>query len=189
MQWNTDPTTKRIDCAAADLIDELCAQPLPAPCRRTGQQLWDWLTKRYPVESLPEEHPAYAQTALSTLELYCPEDVSYLPPVPEQRAEAALHSAPDLQLRCVQLRPEGSALPLYEEQEREFRRRVGDTGLPWKRQPILVCLELTHGYRLVIGSQTLSDELTVAHGITQGDLDDRSPELLASLRARHALSL
>lgn len=188
MQWNTDPTTKRIDCAAADLIDELCAQPLPAPCRRTGQQLWDWLTKQYPVEPLPPEHPAYAQTALSTLELYCPDEASYLPSALEQRAEAALLRAPDLQLRCVRLCQKGTALPLYEEQEREWNRRTASSGLPWTPQPIVICLELIHSYRLVIGSQTLADELTVAHSISQEDLDDRSPELLAYLRARHALA-
>ncbi len=189
MEWNTDLTTQRIDGAAADLIDMLCAQPLPAPCRRTGEELWNWLSQQYPLEPLPAEHPAYARTALSVLETCCPDDAEYLPDDPEERPNAALHYAPQLSLRCVQIRQAGTALRLYDEQRRQWEHRATHYGLPWTPQPILVCLELTHDYRLVTGSQILSDELTVAYGITQEDLDHRSPELLAYLRARHALSL
>ena len=50
MQWNTDLTTQRIDCGAADLIDHLYQNHCPAPCRRSAEEVWDWLTGTYPVE-------------------------------------------------------------------------------------------------------------------------------------------
>ncbi|MGN1014347.1 MAG: hypothetical protein ACI4PM_03200 [Butyricicoccus sp.] len=187
MQWNTDLTTQRIDCAAADLIDRLYAEQLPSPCLHTQQEVWDWLCQTYPVQLLPPEHILYARTALAILDTCFPEDAEYLPDDPDERLEAARSHLTRLQIRCGQLKQEGAALPLYDEQRKAFEQRAARFGLVWKPQPITVCMGLTSQYRLASGSQTLSDQLTVVRGVSQEDLDDRSAELLAYLRARHAL--
>ena len=187
MQWNTDLTTQRIDCAAADLIDHLYEEQLPSACLCPQQEVWDWLCQAYPVQTLPPEHILYARTALAVLDTLFPEEAEYLPDDPDERLEAARSHLSRLQVRCAQLPQEGAALALYEEQRREFEQRAARFGLVWNPQPITVCMELTSGYCLATGSPTLSDELIVARGVSQEDLDDRSAELLAYLRAKHAL--
>ena len=87
MQWNTDLTTQRIDCAAADLIDHLYQEHCPAPCRRSPQEVWDWLNASYPLEEFPPSHEIYARTALSVLEQFRPEEADYLPPDWEEKLD------------------------------------------------------------------------------------------------------
>ncbi|MDO5547328.1 MAG: hypothetical protein Q4F79_02450 [Eubacteriales bacterium] len=187
MQWNTDLTTQRIDCAAADLIDHLYEAHCPSPCRRSAQEVWDWLHDTYPAEDFPASDPIYARTALSVLELYRPDDAEYLPVDLEERLAAVSMYNRSLQLRCAQITDTAGAAALFAEQKEQFLARTAGYPLTWRPRPIVVCMELTTGYRLVTGSQLLSDELTVRYGVTQEDIDGRSEELLAYLRARHAL--
>lgn len=189
MQWNTDLTTQRIDCSAADLIDHLYQHHCPVPCRRSAQEVWDWLTKAYPIEELPSSHEIYARTALSVLEQYRPEDAEYLPPDWEDRLDAVSMYYPSLRLHCAQIADTERTASLFAEQESQFRARTAGSPLTWRPRPIVVCMELTTGYRLVTGSQRLEDELTVRYGVTEEDIQDRSEALLRFLRAQHALGL
>lgn len=187
MQWNTDLTTQRIDCAAADLIDHLVDAHCPSPCRKSAQEVWNWLVGTYPIEEFPASDAIYARTALSVLELYRPEDAEYLPIDLDERLEAVSMYYPSLQLRCAQIADTQGAAPLFAEQKEQFLARTAGYPLTWRPRPIVVCMELTTGYRLVTGSQLLSDQLTVYYGVTQEDISSRSEELLAYLRAWHAL--
>lgn len=189
MQWNTDLTTQRIDCGAADLIDHLYQNHCPAPCRRSAEEVWDWLTGTYPVEEFPPSHELFARTALAVLEQFRPEDAEYLPSVWEDRLEAVSMYYPSLRLRCAQISDTEKAAPLFAEQEKQFRARAAGSPLTWHPRPIVICMELTTGYRLVTGSQRLEDELTVRYGVTDADILDRSEDLLRFLRAQHALGL
>lgn len=187
MQWNTDLTTQRIDCAAADLIDHLYQEHCPAPCRRSPQEVWDWLNASYPLEEFPPSHEIYARTALSVLEQFRPEDADYLPPDWEEKLDAVSMYYPSLRLHCAQITDTEQAAPLFAEQKAQFLSRTAGSPLTWRPHPIVICMELTTGYRLVTGSQRLSDELTVQYGVTENDIRERSEELFCYLRAWHAL--
>lgn len=187
MQWNTDPTTQRIDCGAADLIDHLYENHLPEPCKASPSDVWARLCDAYPITLLPQDSPHYLRTALSVLETRYPEDADYLPDDAEQRLEAVRAHLPRLQLCCAEIANDGNAKALYDKQRQLFEQRAGRFGLAWKPMPIVVCMELRSGYCMATGSQMLSDQLTVWSGVSQEDIRDRTPELLAYLRAWHAL--
>ena len=146
-------------------------------------------TGTYPVEEFPSSHELFARTALAVLEQFRPEDAEYLPSVWEDRLEAVSMYYPSLRLRCAQISDTEKAAPLFAEQEKQFRARAAGSPLTWHPRPIVICMELTTGYRLVTGSQRLEDELTVRYGVTDADILDRSEDLLRFLRAQHALGL
>ncbi len=187
MQWNSDLSTVRIDCAAAELIDDLYANALPTPCETHPSEVWQWLCDRYPVTETAKDALPYARTAVAVLEMYYPEDAEYLPEDFEERLEAVRMYDFVMQLHCGVIENEGAGAALYEEQKREFETRAGRFGLVWKPMPITVSMEFRSGYRLINGSQQLSDVLTVQCGVSERDITERTPELLAYLRARHAL--
>lgn len=187
MQWNSDLTTTRIDCAAADLIDELYENALPEPCRREPAEVWSWLCGTYPVRELSLDDPTYARTAVAVLETNYPEDAEYLPMDAEECLDAVKQFYSIMQLHCAEIENTGSGAALYDEQRLRFEERAGRFGLVWKPMPITVSMEFNSGYRLVNGSQPLSDVLTVRCGVSEKDISERSAELLAFLRAKHAL--
>jgi hypothetical protein len=189
MQWNTDLSTQRIDCASADLIDHLYEMHCPSPCRRSAQEVWEWLCAAYPIEEFPSSHDIYARTALSVLELYRPEDADFLPSNFDERLELVSMYYSSLQLRCAQITDTEKASSLFAEQKEQFLTRTAAYPLTWRPRPIIVCMELSTGYRMVTGSQQLADELTVHYGVTQEDIAERSEDLLVYLRAKHALDL
>lgn len=53
--------------------------------------------------------------------------------------------------------------------------------------PVRICAETNSGYCLVTGSELLREELLVMRGVSQDDIDHKTPTLIAYLRARHAM--
>ncbi|WP_432620673.1 hypothetical protein, partial [Butyricicoccus sp.] len=137
---------------------------------------------------LPKESTHYAQTALAVIESDFPEDADYLPHDWEERLEQALGLTGTLhmQLFCAEVRDEGAGHALYEQQRIQYEQRTAGSGQVWRRMPVRICAETNSGYCLVTGSEPLREELLVMRGVSQDDIDHKTPTLIAYLRARHA---
>lgn len=181
---------QRIDSETADLVDALLEQELPSlqPCDCPLRTILSQLANKYPLTILPEESTHYAQTALAVIESDFPEDAEYLPHDWEDRLEQALGLTGTLhmQLFCAEVRDEGAGHALYEQQRIQYEQRTAGSGQVWRRMPIRICAEANSGYCLVTGSEPLREELLVMRGVSQDDIDHKTPTLIAYLRARHA---
>ena len=51
--------------------------------------------------------------------------------------------------------------------------------------PIRICLEVKSGYCLITGSDILSRQVTCMRGISQHDIAEQTPALIAYLRAKY----
>lgn len=182
---------QRIDSETADLVDALLEQELPSlqPCDCSLRTVLSQLADKYPLTLLPKESTHYAQTALAVIESDFPEDAEYLPHDWEDRLEQALGLTGTLhmQLFCAEVRDEGAGHALYEQQRIQYEQRTAGSGQVWRRMPVRICAEANSGYCLVTGSETLREELLVMRGVSQDDIDHKTPTLIAYLRARHAM--
>ncbi|WP_432620495.1 hypothetical protein [Butyricicoccus sp.] len=182
---------QRIDSETADLVDALLEQELPSlqPCDCPLHTVLSQLAEKYPLTILPKESTHYAQTALAVIESDFPEDADYLPHDWEERLEQTLGLTETLhmQLFCAEVRDEGAGHALYEQQRIQYEQRTAGSGQVWRRMPVRICAETNSGYCLVTGSEPLREELLVMRGISQDDIDHKTPTLIAYLRARHAL--
>ncbi len=182
---------QRIDSETADLVDALLEQELPSlqPCDCPLRTVLSQLADKYPLTLLPKESTHYAQTALAVIESDFPEDAEYLPHDWEDRLEQALGLTGTLhmQLFCAEVRDEGAGHALYEQQRIQYEQRTAGSGQVWRRMPVRICAEANSGYCLVTGSETLREELLVMRGVSQDDIDHKTPTLIAYLRARHAM--
>ena len=183
-------TEQRIDSETADLVDALLEQELPSlqPCDRPLHTVLSQLTEKYPLTILPKESTHYAQTALAVIESDFPEDADYLPHDWEERLEQALGLTGTLhmQLFCAEVKDEGAGHTLYEQQRIQYEQRTAGSGQVWRRMPVRICAEANSGYCLVTGSEPLREEILVLRGVSQDDIDHKTPTLIAYLRARHA---
>lgn len=181
---------QRIDSETADLVDALLEQELPSlqPCDCPLHTVLSQLADKYPLTILPKESTHYAQTALAVIESDFPEDAEYLPHDWEDRLEQALGLTGTLhmQLFCAEVKDEGTGHALYEQQRIQYEHRTAGSGQVWRRMPIRICAEANSGYCLVTGSESLREELLVMRGVSQDDIDHKTPTLIAYLRARHA---
>lgn len=181
---------QRIDSETADLVDALLEQELPSlqPCDCPLHTVLSQLAEKYPLTILPKESTHYAQTALAVIESDFPEDADYLPHDWEERLEQALGltEALHMQLFCAEVRDEGAGHALYEQQRIQYEQRTAGSGQVWRRMPVRICAETNSGYCLVTGSEPLREELLVMRGVSQDDIDHKTPTLIAYLRARHA---
>ena len=181
---------QRIDSETADLVDALLEQELPSlqPCDCPLRTVLSQLADKYPLAILPKESTHYAQTALAVIESDFPEDAEYLPHDWEDRLEQALGLTGTLhmQLFCAEVKDEGTGHALYEQQRIQYEQRTAGSGQVWRRMPIRICAEANSGYCLVTGSEPLREELLVMRGVSQDDIDHKTPTLIAYLRARHA---
>lgn len=181
---------QRIDSETADLVDALLEQELPSlqPCDCPLHTVLSQLAEKYPLTILPKESTHYAQTALAVIESDFPEDAEYLPHDWEERLEQALGLTGPLhmQLFCAEVRDEGAGHALYEQQRIQYEQRTAGSGQVWRRMPVRICAETNSGYCLVTGSEPLREELLVMRGVSQDDIDHKTPTLIAYLRARHA---
>lgn len=182
-------TEKRIDSPTADLVDRLLEQYLPntAPCAVPLDTVLEQLQTQYTFTLLPETDINYARTALAVIEAYFPEDASYLHHDWERRLEGAADLVRTLRLRlfCAEVQDTGAGHALYERQKEQYEQRTAGSGQIWHRMPIRICAETGTGYCLVTGSDKLKDEITCLRGITQKDIDHRTPALIAYLRAKY----
>ncbi len=182
---------QRIDSETADLVDALLEQELPSlqPCDCPLRTVLSQLADKYPLTLLPKESTHYAQTALAVIESDFPEDAEYLPHDWEDRLEQALGLTGTLhmQLFCAEVRDEGTGHALYEQQRIQYEQRTAGSGQVWRRMPVRICAETNSGYCLVTGSELLREELLVMRGVSQDDIDHKTPTLIAYLRARHAM--
>ncbi len=182
---------QRIDSETADLVDALLEQELPSlqPCDCPLHTVLSHLADKYPLTLLPKESTHYAQTALAVIESDFPEDAEYLPHDWEDRLEQALGLTGTLhmQLFCAEVRDEGTGHALYEQQRIQYEQRTAGSGQVWRRMPVRICAETNSGYCLVTGSELLREELLVMRGVSQDDIDHKTPTLIAYLRARHAM--
>ena len=183
-------TQQRIDSETADLVDALLEQELPSlqPCDCPLHTVLSQLAEKYPLTILPKESTHYAQTALAVIESDFPEDADYLPHDWEERLEQALGLTGTLrmQLFCAEVRDEGAGHALYEQQRMQYEQRTAGSGQVWRRMPVRICAEANSGYCLVTGSEPLREEILVLRGVSQDDIDHKTPTLIAYLRARHA---
>ncbi len=181
---------QRIDSETADLVDALLEQELPSlqPCDCPLHTVLSQLADKYPLTILPKESTHYAQTALAVIESDFPEDAEYLPHDWEDRLEQALGLTGTLhmQLFCAEVKDEGTGHALYEQQRIQYEQRTAGSGQVWRRMPVRICAEANSGYCLVTGSEPLREELLVMRGVSQDDIDHKTPTLIAYLRARHA---
>lgn len=181
---------QRIDSETADLVDALLEQELPSlqPCDCPLRTVLSQLADKYPLTILPKESTHYAQTALAVIESDFPEDAEYLPHDWEDRLEQALGLTGTLhmQLFCAEVKDEGTGHALYEQQRIQYEQRTAGSGQVWRRMPVRICAEANSGYCLVTGSEPLREELLVMRGVSQDDIDHKTPTLIAYLRARHA---
>lgn len=181
---------QRIDSETADLVDALLEQELPSlqPCDCPLRTVLSQLADKYPLAILPKESTHYAQTALAVIESDFPEDAEYLPHDWEDRLEQALGLTGTLhmQLFCAEVKDEGTGHALYEQQRIQYEQRTAGSGQVWRRMPVRICAEANSGYCLVTGSEPLREELLVMRGVSQDDIDHKTPTLIAYLRARHA---
>ena len=181
---------QRIDSETADLVDALLEQELPSlqPCDCPLRTVLSQLTDKYPLTILPKESTHYAQTALAVIESDFPEDAEYLPHDWEDRLDQALGLTGTLhmQLFCAEVKDEGTGHALYEQQRIQYEQRTAGSGQVWRRMPVRICAEANSGYCLVTGSEPLREELLVMRGVSQDDIDHKTPTLIAYLRARHA---
>ena len=92
-----------------------------------------------------------------------------------------------MQLFCAEVRDEGAGHILYERQRIQYEQRTAGSGQVWRRMPVRICAETNSGYCLVIGSESLRDEILAMRGVSQDDIAHRTPALIAYLRARHDL--
>ncbi len=182
---------QRIDSETADLVDALLEQELPSlqPCDCPLHTVLSQLADKYPLTLLPKESTHYAQTALAVIESDFPEDAEYLPHDWEDRLEQALGLTGTLhmQLFCAEVRDEGTGHALYEQQRIQYEQRTAGSRQVWRRMPVRICAETNFGYCLVTGSELLREELLVMRGVSQDDIDHKTPTLIAYLRARHAM--
>ncbi len=182
---------QRIDSETADLVDALLEQELPSlqPCDCPLRTVLSQLADKYPLTLLPKESTHYAQTALAVIESDFPEDAEYLSHDWEGRLEQALGLTGTLhmQLFCAEVRDEGTGHALYEQQRIQYEQRTAGSGQVWRRMPVRICAETNSGYCLVTGSELLREELLVMRGVSQDDIDHKTPTLIAYLRARHAM--
>lgn len=180
---------KRIDSPTADLVDQLLEQYLPSlqPCAVPLDAALEQLKARYPLRPLPHSSIQYARTALSVIEAYYPEEASYLQHDWDMRLEGAQALVEPLHLKlfCAEVADNGAGHALYERQRAQYERRTAGTGNPWHMMPIYICAESSSGYCLVTGSDALHEQVICLRGITQEDIDNRTPTLIAYLRAKY----
>lgn len=179
-----------IDCETASLVQRLLEQHVPSltACATPLTDVLAQLELEYPVTALPADSIHHARTALAVIEAHFPEDADYLPYDPEERSVSArsLSRTLRLDIRCMEIADEGAGHTLYEQQCTQFEQRAADFGLKWTPMPIRICAETTTGYCLVTGSDPLRDHILCLRGVSQEDIDARSPALIAYLRAMHA---
>ncbi|HIV68356.1 MAG TPA: hypothetical protein IAA32_05765 [Candidatus Butyricicoccus stercorigallinarum] len=182
-------TDQRIDSETADLVDRLLERYAAslAPCRLPLDDVLARIGEIYPLRPLPPDDIQCARTALAVLETEFPEDAGWLPHEPNERLDAALPLARSLRLdvRCLEVGNTGAGCALYGEQRAAFERRAAGYGLRWSPMPVRICAEVTTGYCLVTGSDTLADRITCLRGVSQMDIDQRTPALIAWLRAKY----
>lgn len=180
---------QRIDSRTADVVDQLLEQHLPAlhPCAISLEAVLEQLKTRYILTQLPDTSIHYARTALSVIEAYFPEDASYLHDDWDRRLEDAMELAHVLHLTlfCGEIQDTGAGHELYAQQKIQYEQRTAGFGQHWKPMPIRICAEMRTGYCLVTGSDRLNDETTCLRGVTQEDIDLRTPALIAYLRAKY----
>ncbi len=191
MDYLDSLTEERIDSETSDLVDQLLAQYTPslAPCRAQPVHVLERLQSAYPLRVLPPDSIHCARTALSAVETCFPDDADYLPADPDDRLREAARLVRPLHLdvRCVEIEDAGAGHALYEQQKTQFEQRAAAFGLTWTPKPVRVCMECRTGYRLVTGSDLLADQITLWYGVSQDDIDRRTPDLIAYLRAKHTL--
>ena len=182
-------TEQRIDSRTADVVDQLMEQHLPGlqPCAVPLETVLEQLGTRYAFTRLPDTSIHYARTALSVIEAHFPEDASYLHHDWDRRLEGAMELVHVLHLAlfCAEIQDTGAGQRLYERQKAQNEQRTAGLGQSWKPMPIRVCAETRTGYCLVTGSDRLKDEITCLRGVTQEDIDHRTPALIAYLRAKY----
>lgn len=183
-------TEQRIDSETADLVDRLVERysPLLAPCQTEPRAVFDRIRETYPLHMLPPDSIHFARTALSAVETHFPDDAAYLPADFDERLNAAANLARALHLDicCAEIADEGSGHALYVQQREQFETRAAAFGLTWTPMPVRVCMEYRSGYCLITGSDTLSNRVTLWRGVSQEDIDRRTPGLIAYLRAKYA---
>lgn len=189
MDYFDSITDRRIDCETADLVDALLNQYLPSvhPCLKSLDEIAESLMTSYPLTILPQDSLHWKRTALAAIERAYPEDAEYLPFDLEERLEAASSLAKTLHLSifCAEVRNENAGCALYEQQRDAFEARTAGFSCTWHPMPIRICLEAASGYCLVTGSESLSREITCMHGISRNDIEERTPALIAYLRAMY----
>ena len=178
-----------IDCETATLVNRLLTQHVPdlTACATPLCDVLHQLETAYPLVHLPADSIHHARTARAVIETYFPEDADNLP-VAEEECAAFVHSlvrALRLDVRCMEIADAGSGHTLYEQQRAQFEQRTAGCGLPFSPMPIRICAETTTGYCLVTGSDALRDRILCLRGVSQEDIDTRSPALIAYLRAMH----
>lgn len=182
-------TQQRIDSDTADLVDRLLRQYTPAltPCRTLPHEIWNRLQQTYPLSVLPPDNLHYMRTALAVIDTCFPEDAAYLSCDPEVRLHAAcaLSHTLHLDIRCAEMRDEDAGHTLYVSQQAQFEQRTAGCGLIWTHMPVRICMECSTGYTLITGSDLLTDQVTLWRGVSQSDIDGRTPELIAYLRAKY----
>lgn len=180
---------KRIDSQTADLVDRLIELYLPMlkPCAVPLDTALEQLKKQYPLKVLPDISIHYARTALAVIEAYYPEDASYLQHDWDMRLEGARALAQALHLRisCAEVKDIGTGHALYERQKAQYEQRTAGSGQLWHKMSIRICTEASTGYCLITGSDIVKDQMTCLRGITQEDIDHRTPALIAYLRAKY----
>lgn len=178
-----------IECETANLVESLLEQYLPAltACDMPLAAVLQRIEKRYPFTFLPSDSIHYARTALAVIEAYFPNDAEYLPLDPDDRVQAAcsLIQTLGLDIQCAEILCEGNGHTLYEYQRAQFEQRTSGFPLTWAPMPIRICAETTTGYCLVTGCDFLRDDILCLRGVSQFDIDTRSPALIAYLRAKH----
>lgn len=191
MDYFDSLTQQRIDSPTSDLIDALLARYVSSltPCNHSLYTVWQQIQQRYPLSILPSNSIHHARTALAAIETYYPDDAAYLPFDPDERLRAAQDMAHALHLEifCAEILDEGAGHSLYLHQKAQFEQRSAGFGLTWTHMPVRICMECCTGYCLVSGSDQLSDQITLWRGISQTDIDDRTPGLIAYLRAKYAI--
>ena len=183
-------TEQRIDSPTADLVDDLCNQYASTltPCEQPLHTALQQLAKEYPLQDLPQDSIHHARTALAVIEANFPEDAEYLPYDPEERLQAAYTLIPTLHLdiHCTEVVNQNTGCFLYQQQQTQFEQRTAGYDLTWTPMPIRICAETTTGYCLITGSDILSNRMICLRGVSQQDIDTRTPVLIAYLRAKYA---
>lgn len=182
-------TEKRIDSETADLVDSLVERygPTLKPCAVPLDEVLEQVRQDYPLTDLPPDSIHHARTALAVIEASFPDDADQLPFDFDERLHAACTLVRTLRLdiRCAEVLDEGAGHKLYEQQKAQFEQRTAGFGLTWTPMPVRICAETTTGYCLITGSDLLADHVTCLRGVSQKDIDTRTPALIAYLRAKY----
>ena len=178
-----------IDCETAALVNRLLTEHTPnlTDCAVPLHDVLCQLEAEYPLIPLPADSMHHTHTALAVIETHFPEDADSLPFATEERAAfvRSLSRTLRLDVRCMEIADTGSGHTLYEQQRTQFEQRTAGYDLQWSFMPIRICAETTTGYCLVTGSDELRDHILRLRGVSQEDIDTRSPALIAYLRALH----